>query len=425
MYKMYLQDSEFSQLLDITDICNDIQWSTSILAQRGKLTFTIQKDPNNLVTLRNGDVVIFYSDIQNETFPIIAPKKDSKQYGFKGSIFSIKMDQQENYSVTCYDQLRYLQNHDYLNFGPIEKKYLTEDGTEETIKEGNKVRDFFELIMTQAGFENYKVETLKIDYFGNRIPDDSDIPVGGEQLPQKVFYDVSYFEMFQWMIETCLSSGIEKTFENASQAEKESYEILASKGILNSHYYVYDNFGTITLSRLKNEVTDLVIGDGSLMTEFNYERSIEDLINEVIITTSYKRTLEEKESGMKNTEAREIVDAKQDVESVNRYGRLREIINIRNQTEMGINPDTQKEYTQEEWIKLAKDYMELYLKVHDRQKTSLKIKALGYDGIVAGKGVNITIGKLKLNEVPMYVKTVTHSYSDGVHMMDLEVAWDN
>ena len=76
------------------------------------------------------------------------------------------MDQQENYSVTCYDQLRYLQNHDYLNFGPIEKKYLTEDGTEETIKEGNKVRDFFELIMTQAGFENYKVETLKIDYFG-------------------------------------------------------------------------------------------------------------------------------------------------------------------------------------------------------------------------------------------------------------------
>lgn len=425
MYKMYLQDSEFSQLLDITDICNDIQWSTSILAQPGKLTFTIQKDPNNLVTLRNGDVVIFYSDIQNETFPIIAPKKDSKQYGFKGSIFSIKMDQQENYSVTCYDQLRYLQNHDYLNFGPVKTYYFDENGNKQILISGDSVKDFFELIMTQAGFKDYKIEKEKLDYLGRRLPDDSTIEVGLETLPQKVFYDVSYFEMFQWMIDTVLTKDVEMSFASSDESLQQVYESSASKGIFNSHYYVYDNFGTITLSRLKNEVTDLVIGDGSLMTEFNYERSIEDLINEVIITTSYKRTLEEKESGMKNTEARELVGAKQDVESVNRYGRLREIINIRNQTEMGINPDTQKEYTQEEWIKLAKDYMELYLKVHNRQKTSLKIKALGYDGIVAGKGVNITIGKLKLNEVPMYVKTVTHSYSDGVHMMDLEVAWDN
>ena len=98
-YKLLCQNSETSQQFDITDLASDIQMSTSLLNQPGRLTFSLQSDPDGNKPLSNGSIIQLFVDGKGI---------------FKGYIFRIGANEKKVWTVTAYDQLRYLLNKDTI-----------------------------------------------------------------------------------------------------------------------------------------------------------------------------------------------------------------------------------------------------------------------------------------------------------------------
>ena len=55
-------------------------------------------------------------------------------------------------------------------------------------------------------------------------------------------------------------------------------------------YIIRDNFGTVEHIALNSLITDLVIGDDSVATDFDYEGSIDDSFNYVKLTKDNKES---------------------------------------------------------------------------------------------------------------------------------------
>ena len=101
MLQMLLQNSENGDIFDITSVVSDIQITTEIEGQAGKLTFFTLKDDvlkissGSRLQVKWGDKGIFF-----------------------GYVFNTQTDKKGNIKVTAYDQLRYLKNTDfYINKG--------------------------------------------------------------------------------------------------------------------------------------------------------------------------------------------------------------------------------------------------------------------------------------------------------------------
>lgn len=119
-FVMQILRQDDNSIVDISTLASDITHTTSLLDQPGKLTFFIQKDPNQVLkSVKNGDVVMF--------------RKDG--YGiFKGYIFTIGTDVTNVFKITAYDQTRYLKNEDFMQLtgkmtvSEIFNKICTENG---------------------------------------------------------------------------------------------------------------------------------------------------------------------------------------------------------------------------------------------------------------------------------------------------------
>ena len=64
----------------------------------------------------------------------------------------------------------------------------------------------------------------------------------------------------------------------------------------------------------------------------------------------------------------------------------------------------------------AKNQIELF----NQPTRSMKLSALGYDGLYAGNSFIFKLGKLKIN-YPVYVISATHHYNGDSHTMELEI----
>lgn len=198
--ELYLQNSETGKVYDISNIAEQVQVSQSLDGNAGKLTCILQKDPNNLLKISNGSIV---SLIINKTG------------FFFGYIFKIGTDADENYKITCYDQMRYLKNKDV---------YTTKNLTASQI---------FEKICQDYSLR-YEV---KIPSFYKPEPYIHD---------NKTLYQI-------------VNRG--KELANINE---------------NAQYFIVDRFGTLTWSEFSYEKTNIQLGGGSLMSSFTYEKSIDD-----------------------------------------------------------------------------------------------------------------------------------------------------
>ncbi len=178
-------------------VLDDIQWSTERTGSPGQLTFKVYIDDKLNIT--EGNAVRFkWND--NKIF-----------YGF---IFSKKRDKEKFYSITAYDQLRYLKNKD---------TYVYENKTaNEVIK---MICDDF----------NMKAGTLEDTKY---------------KIPSRVEDNQALWDIIQ--------SSLDLTLTNKK-----------------SMYVMYDDFGKVTLKSLKNMYVNLLI-DEETGQNFDYESSIDD-----------------------------------------------------------------------------------------------------------------------------------------------------
>ena len=204
--ELYLQNSNNGNVFDISDIAEQITVTSNLDGEAGKLTCLLQKDPNNILEITNGSIVSFIVD--------------GKGFFF-GYVFTIGTDADENYQITCYDQLRYMKNSDV---------YVTKNQT---------ASDIFKKICKDKELK-YKIKTPT------------------KYVPKSYLHD-----------NKTLYNIVKRGMDLASINDKK-------------RYFITDRFGTLTWSELGEEKTDVILGDNSLVTSFKYEKSIDqDVYNQV------------------------------------------------------------------------------------------------------------------------------------------------
>lgn len=279
-YKLYIRhnahDVEDDEVFDITSIAHNIRHFTSIYAQPGKFTFTLDPDPNYTLKISVGSVIIFYVD------------------GFKvfvGRIFNIKTNEEKNIDVLCYDQLRYFENRTDI---------IVKDKT---------ASEVFEIICKQFGFK-YKIV----------VPSKVKIT--------ETFIDKSLFEIIQ----TCIN----KTYENQGLGMSWADSIYTYIPMVMkvsddyNYFFIRDNLGVLEFNEINHllmlqiKSKELInIGSKSLMTNYEYEIDIDkNTCNSVIV----KKKNENKD------EPDEIFEPQQDKDSIRWYGLLEKVFTFNENT---------------------------------------------------------------------------------------------
>ncbi|MEO3944107.1 hypothetical protein [Gorillibacterium sp. CAU 1737] len=196
-------DNRDGLIWDVSSLVSDVSWKTSRVGKPSTFSFTCVKgspfedsrfklEPGNLINVtRNGRGIFF------------------------GYVFTVESSQDEKLSITAYDQVRYLQANDSMNFTNM-------TATAVIRKIANE----------------YQLKTGKLAETGYVIP----------SMPMK---DKKLIDM--------ICQALEKT----TVGEKKIYTF-------------YDHFGELTLQSAQDMLLDLWIGDGSLMTGYSYTRSIDN-----------------------------------------------------------------------------------------------------------------------------------------------------
>lgn len=209
--ELIIQSIENGKAFEISQLTTEISWTTDIEDQPGKLEIEMLPDSN--VLLNEGDIVRMKFEGRNI---------------FYGKVFK-KGKKSGNWSITAYDNKRYLQNEDTLVFGASrsDERFLN---------------------------------ICKISGLPGKVRDRSNY-----RLPQVIHDSKSYYSMLEDALTHTLING-------------------------GMWYIIRDNFGTLEHIALNSLITSYVIGDQSLATDFEYESSIEDSYNFVKLTKDNEET---------------------------------------------------------------------------------------------------------------------------------------
>lgn len=181
-----------------TPIVEDgIEWTTERQGTPGKLTFKVHVD--DVLNITEGNVVRFKWNGTNI---------------FYGYIFSKKMDKDKIYTITAYDQLRYLKNK------------------ETYVYEGKTASQVIKMIASDFGLQTGTLEDT------------------GYKIPSRVEDGSTLFDI--------IKNALDVTLQNK-----------------NKMYVMYDDFGKITLKSLDNMQLNLLI-DEVTGENFDYESSIDE-----------------------------------------------------------------------------------------------------------------------------------------------------
>lgn len=162
------------------------------------------------------------------------------------------------------------------------------------------------------------------------------------------------------------------------------------------YYIVRDNVGTLELIDVAELETDLLIGDASLLTGYDFESSIDQQ------TYNYIKLVQEN----KDTQKREVYVVT-DSSTVQKWGRLQYFEKM------------DESANSSQIIERANNLAKLY----NRKTRSLKVKCLGDVRVREGCGVGLAISALENEGIPtnqmVFVSEATHTISKGIHTMDL------
>lgn len=250
---------------------------------------------------------------------------------FSGFIFQKQRNKEHHIEVTAYDQLRYL------------KQKLT-----------------------------YNLYGIRADQVVERIAKDFDLKTGtlentGFVIPSLVCPDQTLFDT--------ILDAVDKTVMNTGKL-----------------FYLYDDFGKITLKNITSSKTDFLINN-TTAEDFDYTSSIDN--------ETYNRVLLYNKSAT-DGETQKVVA--EDLKNMQKWGVLQYFEEVKN----GEN---------------LKSKAEKLLKLHNRVFRSLQIKNhLGDIRIRGGVGVylDLHLGDM-LAKQNMLVEKATHTFNNGEHFMDLDL----
>ena len=334
-----------NRLVDLTNLAGDIQHTTSFIDNPAKLSFYIQKDVNNIVTsISNGDMVMFMKTI---------PDKDGnlKTAGiFKGYVFTVGFDATKIFRVTAYDQTRYLKNEDNM------------------IVKNMTIAQLFEKICV-----NFQ---LKYD-----IP--NNVKALDYVLPAKIYQGKTLYSI--------LKENIQKT-ENY-------YASLGSGNKVSIKLMIRDNYGTLELVKVEDFMTNIVLGDESLLSSYKFETSI-DKNTYTQIKVTKQTNVSNNEQNTKNTQ----VYVQKDTNAQKQWGIIQKVV----QADENMN-NAQVKQLAENWLKLS-----------CKETKSLNLSALGIIGFNAGVGFRLSIKDLGV-ALNMYILEASHKFTKDFHTMELTV----
>jgi hypothetical protein len=249
---------------------------------------------------------------------------------FYGYTFSVKENQIGEVRIKAYDQIRYLLNKDTYVF--------------KNISTGDVIRRIA---------ADFKLAVGRVDDTGYKIP--------------------SMIEDGQTLLDII---------------EKANTLTAAITGQL---YVFFDDFGELTLRRVNDFQSGFYIGDGSLMTGFDYGREID--------SDTYNRIKLYRDS--KETGKREVYLA-EDTANIARWG----VLQLYESVDEEMNPAQINEMLMQ------------YAKLKNREQKSLKVDAIGDMRVRAGMMISIIVESIGQNQ-PMLVDEVKHRFNGTDHTMTL------
>ena len=254
--------------------------------------------------------------------------EDIKFYGY---VFKNGKNKSKEINITAYDQLRYAKAKDTI------------------VVKDDKVGS---LIQKMCNYFNLKVGVI----------------IGtGYTLPVSIADDKTWLDiLYEAISETLLNTG--------------------------RWYSLRDEFGAVSLRDLESLTIPLILGDESLVYDFEYEKSIdEDFYNQIKLVSDNEKT------------SKRDAYITKDGNSINKYGLLQyfEVLDKNN------NPSQ------------AKSKADMLLSLYNRETETLSLECLGDTRIRAGNSFYAQIEDIKLDK-KLIVNTVTHNFVP-IHTMSLEV----
>lgn len=248
---------------------------------------------------------------------------------FAGYVFATTDTQEGTVKVTAYDQLVYLKTSDTKVFDnlPLEK------------------------IVRQL-CDEYSLRIGELEPTG--------YPLGRRLYDGKQLLD---------MVANCISLTLRATGEM---------------------YYLKDVGGYVTLRNIRSTISDIVVEPGSLLSGYDYTRSIEESSNQI------KLVRDNKETGK-----RELYIAK-DSGNISRWGLLQHYEKL----DDAVNPAQ------------AKEKADALLLLKNRVQQSLTLEVLGDSSIRAGKLIRIKIPDVELEKF-LLCTTAQHSFSNTGHTIKI------
>ncbi|WP_127531192.1 XkdQ/YqbQ family protein [Paenibacillus kobensis] len=249
---------------------------------------------------------------------------------FYGYVFRLKQNADQEISVTAYDQTRYLLNKATYVFKNVET--------------GDVIRQIA---------KDFQLKTGRIDPTEYKIP--------------------SMMEDGQTLFDMIEKANV-LTHNNAGQ-----------------FFVFFDDFGALSLRRTSQLQTDFYIGDGSLLTGYDYGKDIDsDTFNRI------KLYRDNKETGKRD------VFQIQDSANMAQWGVL--------QLYESIDENLNKAQIDEKLKQLAV--------LKNREQRTLSIDAIGDIRVRAGMYVQIIISSLNIRQL-MLAEEVKHSFGNAEHNMSM------
>ncbi|GKU79852.1 hypothetical protein [Paenibacillus sp. L3-i20] len=251
---------------------------------------------------------------------------------FYGYIFNSDGGKDEAVKIKCYDQIRYLLNKETYVFANVTASDIVK-----------QIAKDFNLKIGRIEDTIYKIPTMIED--GQTL-----IDIGTKALDL-----------------TLINSG--------------------------KNYVLFDDFGALTLRNVENLLVDFIIGDGSLMTDYQLKSSIDE--------STYNRVKlfkDNKESGKRE------VFITQDSTNIARWGTLQ------------LYQSVDEKMNEAQITQL----MDQLIKLHNRESKSLKIPAIGDVRVRAGSYVPIMIAEYAINQ-PFLVDECTHRFEGVDHTMQVDM----
>lgn len=251
---------------------------------------------------------------------------------FHGYIFSIDEGRDEAVSITAYDQIRYLMNVDTYVFKGVTATEVLQ-----------RIAKDFNLKLGTVADTGYKIPTMSED-------------------AQKLL-DI-------------ISKSITLTFKSTGR-----------------DYCLYDDFGSLCLRNVNDGQLDLIVGDGSLMYDYEIKRSIDsDTYNRIKL---YK---DDKKAGQR------LIYQAQDSVNIKRWGVL--------QLYESVDEDMNEAQINQMLTNFAK--------LKNRETKALRVNAIGDIRIRAGIRVRIVISEYGVDQA-LLVEECSHNFDGASHTMSLDL----